>query len=362
MMKLLEIIDLAIDSKSKSVNCESLKVVLNEIVLQLNLTDHSIELKNDDETVECLAVIDEQIEEDSTSNISQKSVESRLSNFHFNRGLSEKISCIEKSDEILKNVLNASVFDVVNMEKRLDALEIGVRALSDALERIQLNFMNQLNLMANKQVEPDILSSLNDRIEWLSDEIRKFNCEKSNSGDVEKVESNYEDEEIDDATRKEKNVDEFLISLQSDVNDIRLSLRDYEDEENQFMKSVNKQLETFRSDLINCLSEIQDMMDCKLDKCFVPDLKKLIEEGLSSVNEKLEEISSRKSRKTAAGTTKALIRDVNCVSCGENCVQSDTHNLPTQQQQFSVRKIEYHQQQLSSYPTITTTRHCGGKY
>jgi hypothetical protein len=369
-MKLLDIIDLVVDSKSNSVNCEFLRVFLNEIVRCLNLTDHSIELKNDDETVEyCSTVIDEKNENEkvsSNSNISRKSVESRFSNFDssqaqaqhlqqsLRRKLSEKILCAEElsSSFLLKNEkssLNAFIFDFINIEKRLDALEIGIRTIADAFEKVQFNLKDQVNLIANKQLDPDILSSLNDRIDWLSDKMRKFNCKCNSDGDnkedniiesekinKEKGEDDKEEkknEEIDDTTRnssKKNNVDEFLLSLQSNVNDIRKSLRDYQDEENQFMKSVSKQLETFRSDLINCLKEIQDMMDCKLDKCFVPELTQLMDKKFKFIDEKIEEVTNRfvsitkKTSRTAAGTTKALIRDVNCVSCGDNdVVQSE---------------------------------------
>lgn len=365
MMKLLEIIDLAVDSKSNTVNCEFLRVVLNEIVLRLNLTDHSIELKNDDETVEyCdVAVIDEKIEHEkvstnNTSISSRKSVESRFSNFDSSpklqqsprRRLSEKILCAETSSPPLSSSSNAFVFDFINIEKRLDALEIGIRSIADAFEKVQFNFnKDQVNLMANKQqLDPDILSSLNDRIDWLSDKMRKFNCEECNNSDDDnnsissskiKTEMGEDEGKIDDDTtrtttkrnEKRNNVDELLLSLQSNVNDIRKSLRDYQDEENQFMKSVSKQLETFRSDLINCLKEIQDMMDCKLDKCFVPELRQLMDEKLNFVDEKIGEktrAAVESYQRTAAGTTKALIRYVNCVSCGDNVVQSDTLHLP----------------------------------
>lgn len=367
LIELDKILDITVNATRNEINYKFLNILLREILHKLDLVGHSIEVEDELEfVVQQHDVSINELEEaeyqeipviPSSTSKQLKSASNSEDDLHH---LSEEIVCIRNSEHSL-----SAFFDIVNIVKRLDALEFGIRELSDALQRnqirVQSNLSEQVNPGQNEPVETaDVLTSLSKKIDWLSDEMRKFNC-KCND-DINNIEDDengkVEEEEkitVDNSTERNdisRNVEKVLLSLQSDVDDIKNSLKNTEEEENQFMKSASKQLETFRDDLINCLCEIQEMMDCKVDKCHVQDLKTFIDEKIAEATSIGEKI-----RKAAAGTTRALISDVNCISCGENVVQIDTtssrcYSLPTRQP-FLVGKIENRQQ---------STRHCGGKF
>lgn len=383
LIELDKFLDFVVNSGNSEINCGLLSILLREIVKKLDLSRHTIELNEEEfhalqqhddiATTEAESNHDEDIptlENQEFATLSTKDVSDL-------RRLSEEIVCVRNSEHSLN-----AFFDVVNIVKRIDALEIGIRLLGGALQDIRVpnssedDEVNLTDAASQRELDSTVLSSLNTKIDWLSDELRKFNCKCNSHDDV--VESskqeddeaqaknvtitkskhnNIADDKSDDIPR---NVKDSLLSLQSDVNDMRRSLKAAEDASNQFMKSVSKQLESFRSDLINCLNEIQSMMDCKVDKCHVQDLRTFVDNKITEATQ----IGERILRRAAAGTARALIADVNCVSCGDNAIQSDTTTVhfppaPTSRKQpFSVGEIENRQQHSVKHPT----RHCGGKH
>lgn len=382
-IELDKFLDFIVNSGNSEINCGLLSILLREIVKKLDLSRHTIELNEEEfhalqqhddiATTEAESNHDEDIptlENQEFATLSTKD-ESDL------RRLSEEIVCVRNSEHSLN-----AFFDVVNIVKRIDALEIGIRLLGGALQDIRVpnssedDEVNLTDAASQRELDSTVLSSLNTKIDWLSDELRKFNC-KCNSHDDVVESSKQEDDEAkaknvtitksehnsiadDKSDDIPRNVKDSLLSLQSDVNDMKASLKAAEDASNQFMKSVSKQLESFRSDLINCLNEIQSMMDCKVDKCHVQDLRTFVDDKIIEATQ----IGERILRRAAAGTARALIADVNCVSCGDNAIQSDTTTVhfppaPTSRKQpFSVGEIENRQQHSVKHPT----RHCGGKH
>lgn len=383
LMELDKFLDFVVNSGNSEINCGLLSILLREIVKKLDLSRHQIELNEEEfhalqqhddiATIEAESNHDEDIptlEDQEFATLSTKD-ETDL------RRLSEEIVCVRNSEHSLN-----AFFDVVNIVKRIDALEIGIRLLGGALQDIrapssseddEVSLPDAAATQQQRELDSTVLSSLNTKIDWLSDELRKFNCkcndvvekckqeddeEQAKNVTITKSEhNNIVDDKSDDISR---NVKDSLLSLQSDVNDMKRSLKATEDASNQFMKSVSKQLESFRSDLINCLNEIQSMMDCKVDKCHVQDLRTFVDDKITEATQ----IGERILRRAAAGTTRALIADVNCVSCGDNAIQSDTTTVhfppaPTSRKQpFSVGEIENRQQHSVKHPT----RHCGGKH
>lgn len=110
-------------------------------------------------------------------------------------------------------------------------------------------------------------------------------------------------------------------------------------------------LNSLQEDLVKAVTEIQEMLDAKLDKGSVDMLKKFIQDSISNLKEKIEKVDCPKS--LAAGTTIKIYKDLNCVSCGDNVIQGDTFSLmklkPTPNQENNV-----------NFKKDALTRNCGG--
>lgn len=121
-----------------------------------------------------------------------------------------------------------------------------------------------------------------------------------------------------------------------------------------FQESVCARLESYQNDLVNAMTEVQEMLDAKLDKCFVPDLKQFIQVALHDLEEKIDNVDCQKS--LAAGAVKKIIQNLNCISCGEKVVQADRPDLT----QSKLTKIpsDVNMSELLKLPT----RLCGGNH
>lgn len=99
---------------------------------------------------------------------------------------------------------------------------------------------------------------------------------------------------------------------------------------------------------MKAVTEIQEMLDAKLDKCSVGALKQFIQDSISDLEEKIAKVDCPKS--LAAGTTIKIYKELNCVSCGENVIQGGTSSL-------TQPKLQNHDMKLE---TKASTRNCGG--
>lgn len=124
-----------------------------------------------------------------------------------------------------------------------------------------------------------------------------------------------------------------------------------------FQDAVCARLESYQNDLVNAMTEIQEMLDAKLDKCFVPDLKNFIQKTLHELEEKIEGLDCEKA--LAAGAAKKIFKDLICVSCGENVIQGDI-SKPTQSKLTKV--IVTDPRSINMLRLVTPKRLCGGSH
>lgn len=101
---------------------------------------------------------------------------------------------------------------------------------------------------------------------------------------------------------------------------------------------------------MKAVTEIQEMLDAKLDKCSVGSVKQFIQLSIAGLEEKIAKVDCPKS--LAAGTTIRIYKDLNCVSCGESVIQGGTSSLsqPKLQSRKNDTKLE----------TKASTRDCEG--
>lgn len=107
-------------------------------------------------------------------------------------------------------------------------------------------------------------------------------------------------------------------------------------------------LSSLQDDLMKAITEIQEMLDAKLDKCAVDVLKQFIHDSISDLDEKITKVDCPKS--LAAGTAIKIYKDLNCVSCGESVIQGASFMQPKLQKHKSDMKLK----------TKASKRNCGG--
>lgn len=224
------------------------------------------------------------------------------------------------------------LFDYVNHSKRLDALEIGIRQLADVLKRSQSDDIKRLDTMKSK-IDPE-LTTLSNKVDSLADELKLFNCKCNAEG--------FEARLFDDFSEKfGRELDDRFAAFQSQMENLeslcQSTLQRLQGESEQFKGLVCERLDGYKDDLVSCLSEIQEMLDAKLDKLFVPELKQYIEDVIGKLEDKVD--SADCSKRLAAGATMRIFTKLNCVSCGEHVIQVDRGN-PRQATRNECEKIQ----------------------
>lgn len=231
------------------------------------------------------------------------------------------------SDEAVMSAENPgltleAVFNYVNISKRTDALEIGVRQLADILKQTQSEDVKRIDTVRSG-IEAQ-LTTLSTRVDSLVDEIRNFDCKCMSEG--------FESQLFDDfSTKICREFEDRFVQLQSQMESLEgfseETSRRLNEESKEFRDLVCGRLDSYQGDLVSCMTEIQEMLDAKLDKIFVPELKQYIEDVKSNLEDKVD--SAECSKQLAAGATMRIFTGLNCVSCGERVIQGDTANPPT---------------------------------
>lgn len=106
-----------------------------------------------------------------------------------------------------------------------------------------------------------------------------------------------------------------------------------------------------QNDLVQAVTEIQEMLDAKLDKGSVVNLKKFIQDSVSNLEEKIEKVDCPKS--LAAGTTIKIYKDLNCISCGKGVIQGDSYDIME-------AKLKANRENDVKLDMEVSSRNCGG--
>lgn len=211
-----------------------------------------------------------------------------------------------------------SMLDSINTSKRLDAVEIGIRQLAEILKKIQCD-KEKFNVIESV-IEPE-LATLSKKIDELADEIKRFKCKCNCDGYEELLFKDFR-------TRISKEFEDRLTMWQREMEDLkgfsRSAVGSLQDEMKSFEAAVCNRLESYKDDLDGCMSELQEMLNGKLDKFHVPDLKNYLQNMIDGLDTKIENIECKQA--LAAGVAKKIFKDLNCVSCGVNVIQADTPN------------------------------------
>ena len=127
-----------------------------------------------------------------------------------------------------------------------------------------------------------------------------------------------------------------------------------EDQTNMFKTFVCDALKAYQEDLVGSIREIQDMLDAKVDKIDIEEMKRYLLEMITTAISKSDVFIDP----LAAGGTKRIIKKLNCISCGVKVGQVDRGS-------FKVTQTEEATEEIDDKPTNClnlTARYCGGKH
>ncbi|CAG9808166.1 unnamed protein product [Chironomus riparius] len=293
-------------------------------------------------------------------------------------------STIIKECEQNGNSMKAMI-DLVNASKRIDALEIGLQQMANALkdshckniqiDQVQKKIEEKVSKIENFEPKRDskqkdlideehiaatkeALGIVKHKLSYLEDAIDNIHC-KCNDDDYEMLlfERFYEKAEI--------NFEAKLSTLKEDIKSMQNT---YNDKINQLTIdimddriSISESLKKHEAYLLNSLKEIQQIFNTKLNQSEVTELKMYIKEILKSFEEKIENIDCN--RAIAAGIKEKIFKDITCISCGDRVIQIDDPMATTTQmfgRVFTKRTTIVDNQQLNL--SELKTRICGGNH
>lgn len=197
-------------------------------------------------------------------------------------------------------------YNFKNISERIDALEVEIQQLKEVLKR------NQNDVRRSETVLNLNASELHQRTDNFSEQIENLKC---NGKDLEENSVNNFNDKLT------QEFADLSMVMESEINNLKTSFKGIEIEMIQFKDSVCERLESYKNDFVCCMTEIQTMLDAKLDKYDVPDLKKYLQEMIHNLEGKIENVDSPKP--LAAGAVKKIFNDLNCISCGKSVVQAN---------------------------------------
>lgn len=267
---------------------------------------------------------------------------------------------LPRDEKFISETCNESslqtMYDYVNVSKRLDALEIGIRQFAEIYHKTQFDESKENSNEKETELNSAI-TSLNLKVEAISEQVDNIHCRCNEADFEEKLFVNF----------SEKIRQEF-VELLSPLNLEMESLKNLNQDElienqqevKKFKGEVCDRFEQFINDIVKSMTEVQEMLDSKLDKYFVPELKEYLQDKLKVLEQRIEDTSCRKS--FAAASSKEIVKTFNCLSCGEDIIQNKAHyatkSMLTKIEANHLRHDKVNKVQFLTLPT----RLCGGNH
>lgn len=240
------------------------------------------------------------------------SVDNELSN---NSISIESFKINESNKKLLKKI--------IDLEKKLKRLEsfIGMENMEETSTETLDSIRNTVLKEVSESKQPKIIPTIgkksltnsydmsNDHIEEINDEIYyAFN----------EYDSLKDEEEEEEECEEESSYDQ-LEGIFTSLENLKIQKADLRE-----VQSFNEKITNLEDKFIQTIKEVQDMMDVKLDKCSIIDLKKFVQNHIEYFKSKLEDFSKLICEESS-GTVK-LLRNNNCICCGKVVTQRDREN------------------------------------
>ena len=252
--------------------------------------------------------------------------------------------------EKLESPLKA-MFDYINASKRLDALEIGTRQLAELLKTNQCvteksEPKTEVSNDTNKKDIDPMVAALMTKVDEFLEQMTSLQCKCNDDAFKENFTQEYAN---------------VLSSVKLEITNLesmcKSSFEEFDQKLSAFEGNIEKRLES----LVEFMMKIQDILSTKVDKLFIPELKENFQKMIQALDEKIENIESKKA--LAAGAAKKIFKDLNCVSCGEHVIQADVRNL-NQSMLAKSGEIHFQQNNIDNIQLLKAlpTRLCGGNH
>lgn len=281
-----------------------------------------------------------------------------------------------------------TLIDLVNATKRIDALEIVARHTAALLKEIQCDSTAKLIAMQNEiaskmakfvleseeafETHRRSLSDKDDIIESMQVEMKALHDELSN---CKALIENYECKCYDESY-EEGLFDRFQERVGAEFKDHLKAIRDeieqvkgfWGDERTKLTDAMTalkasfcEQFKIHERELEKVSAEFQEKLNAKLGKIDLLSFKRLFNAELTKLDGKIENVDCK--RAMAAGITKKIFKDINCVSCGDKVIQIDDVASPQILIKSTPQQHQQQQQQVESVAgTKLSTRFCGGRH
>lgn len=252
--------------------------------------------------------------------------------------------------EKLESPLKA-MSDYINASKRLDALEIGTRNLAEIIKLNKCGIEKpeskdeSFNHTSKTDMEP-IVAGLMIKVDNLSEQITNFEYKCNEDAFKE----NFTQEHVN-----------AFLPVKLEITNLESMCKTAVEEFNQKLTAFNGNVTQRLECLVTSIMKIQDILNAKVDKLFIPELKEYFQRMIEALDEKIESIDCNKA--LAAGAARKIFKDLNCVSCGEHVIQADAHN-PTQSMLAKSGEIHFLQNNINDIQLLKSlpTRLCGGNH
>lgn len=178
--------------------------------------------------------------------------------------------------------------------------------MKETIESHSRNISNKDEIIESMQAE---LKAFRDKLTDCRNSLDNFHCKCDDADFIEELFGRFHERfsvELKDHLTSTKDEIENLKAEQSDE---RTKLTN---ELTESKKWICEQLKTYERDLVKCMTEIQEMLNAKFNKCDVLELEKFLTDELSKLDEKIENFDCN--RAIAAGCTKKIFKDINCIS------------------------------------------------
>lgn len=263
-------------------------------------------------------------------------LETRVNSIHdmLESTLPDNDTLLAKQDGETENCALLKMWNMINITKRLDATEIGIRKLAELIQQFGPDMNNSNDNYNEVEDNNDQYKDEENLKEHRSNE-KRLNSKVSNVCGLDSDENQTftQDGDENDSSKERKSSitiisnDHEHHSFKEIRSSIAILANDVEIQK-EFAKNIKSSFLSFESTFYQTMREIQEMLDAKVDKLCIPPLKQYIVDMLSEFQATLDTFGrSFKLTQDAAGT---IIRNVNCVSCRKAVTQKTTEptNLP----------------------------------
>lgn len=283
-----------------------------------------------------------------------------------------------------------TLIDLVNATKRIDALEIVARQTAILLKEIQCDSTTKLIAMQSEiaskmgkfeafmlesvetfETHRRSLSDKDDIIESMQAEMKALHEKLSDCKDlIENYECKCEKESYEAGLYErfhERIEADFKGHFKAIINEMENVKGIWNDEQikvtdamTALRTSICEQFKIHELELEKLNADFQEKLNAKLGKIDLLSFKRLFNAELAKLDGKIDNVDCK--RAIAAGITKKIHKDINCVSCGDKVIQIDDVASP----QLLIKSTPQHhqkEQQVEFLPGAKlSTRFCGGRH